>query len=272
MLVAQTPPAAVPDWVAVQANVAYDRHTDTVLDVLQPKAPALDKRPGAIVIHGGLWTGGSKQDVFDSLCLPFLQKGFVVANVEYRRGSAAPAPAAIEDVLRAARWFRDNADRYRVDTRRIVVAGVSAGGYLALMVGLAPKSARLGPSTKVAAIINFYGASDVEDLLSGPNAQPFAAAWVPEQQGRNEMARRISPINHVHSDAPAILSIHGDGDPTVPYTQSAELTNALRVAGADAEMIPVQQGGHGNFTEERTRQIREAVFEFLERRDIPKRR
>jgi acetyl esterase/lipase len=97
---AQAPPAqppALPDWVSVESNIAYDQYKETVLDVLQPKAASKERRPGVIVIHGGGWTGGTKEAQAVPFCLRYLEKGFVCANVEYRLAKAALAPAAVTD-------------------------------------------------------------------------------------------------------------------------------------------------------------------------------
>ena len=260
-------PAALPDWVTIERNIPYDKYPETVLDILQPRTSAAGRRPGAMVIHGGGWTGGSKERVVTNFCLPYLEKGFVVANVEYRLAKSAPAPAAVSDVLNAAAWFRRNAGRYRVDPRRIVVTGGSAGGHLALMVGLATKQARLGPPAEVAAVINFYGITDVNDQLEGANMRKYAVTWVPEQAGRIELARRVSPLTYVRRKAPPVLTIHGDADETVPYEHGVQLTRALREAGADAEMISVPQGKHG-FAKEKLDELYPQIFEFLKRRKI----
>ena len=64
----------VPDWVSVESNISYSTHKETVLDILQSKrADASAKRIGVIVIHGGGWVGGKKENVFDRLCLPYLE-------------------------------------------------------------------------------------------------------------------------------------------------------------------------------------------------------
>ncbi len=258
----------VPDWVSVEANIPYDSHPETVLDILQSKkTTAVGRRPGVIVIHGGGWVNGTKESMVRNFCLPYLEKGFVVANVEYRLAKAAPAPAAVEDVLKAANWFRDNARRYNVDRDRIVVTGGSAGGHLALMVGMAPKSARLGKPAKVAAVVNFYGITDVGDQLEGPNMRKYAVTWVPEQEARLVLARRVSPASYVRKDLPAILTIHGDADETVPYEHGVNLTRELRDEGADAELIPIAGGKHG-FSQEQLAEIYPRIFAFLERRGI----
>src|SRR5262249_13059087 len=146
--------------------------------------------------------------------LKYAQRGFVVANVEYRLAAVATAPAAVTDVLKAAQWFHKNAGKYHVDTKRIVVTGDSAGGHLALMVEMTRRSAKLGPPAKVAAVVNFYGITDVGDQLDGPHMQKYAVTWLPEQDGRRELAKRVSPIAYVRKDLPPILTVHGDSDKT----------------------------------------------------------
>jgi dipeptidyl aminopeptidase/acylaminoacyl peptidase len=135
------------------------------------------------------------------------------------------------------------------------------------MVGLTPKSARLGPQTKVAAVVNFYGITDVEDQVDGPNMRKYAATWVPPSPERMDTARRVSPIEYVSKDAPAVLTIHGTADPTVPYEHGIRLTKGLRDAGADAEMISIPEGKHG-FPKEQLDKIYEQIFEFARRRKL----
>jgi acetyl esterase/lipase len=261
-------PATLPDGYLIEKNIAYDQHPETVLDIVQPKAPATGKRPGVIVIHGGGWVEGSK-DTMMKYVIPYLQQGFVVCNVEYRLAKSAKAPAAVTDVLNAAAWFEQNAKRYSVDPKRIVVTGGSAGGHLALMVGMTPKSAHLGPASHVAAVVNFYGIADVEDQLQGVNKRDYAVEWVPTGKDSWDVARRVSPVAYVRKDVPPILTIHGNSDDTVPYEQGIELTRQLRQAGADAELIPVHDGEHG-FTDEQMNTIYPQIWEFLRKRGILK--
>ena len=244
-LLAQESKVAIPDSVSVEANIPYGQYKETVLDVMQPKAPSAGKRPGVIVIHGGGWVGGTKEGHSQETCLRYVEKGFVCADVEYRLAKVATAPAAVTDVLDAAHWFESNAKKYQVDTKRIVVTGGSAGGHLSLMVGMTPKSAKIGPPARIAAVVNFYGITDVADQLGGPNMRDYAVTWVPEQTGRQELARRVSPMTYVRKGLPPILTIHGDADETVPYEHGVKLTKALRDAGADAELVSVPQGHHG---------------------------
>jgi acetyl esterase/lipase len=262
--------ASLPDWVSVEAGIPYDSQKETVLDMVRSKrAPASAKAPGVLWIHGGGWVGGSKDNAGGFL-LPLLEKGFVIANVEYRLAKSALAPAAVSDVLKAADWFRRNAAKYGVDPKRIIVGGDSAGGHLALMVGLTPRSAGLGPSGKVAAIINFYGITDVMDVLEGANQQNYALQWIPDSlPDRREIARRVSPQTWVNKGAPPVLSIHGSADSVVPYDHAITVTKMLRAEGNDAEMVSVPNGQHGDFLrDERHAGVWQSVFEFLAKRKL----
>lgn len=255
----------IPSDIRIHKNVHYDGHAQTVMDIYVPPNPA--PRPAMIVIHGGGWTGGTKESVVANWVLPYLEKGFVVANVEYRLAGVATAPAAVEDALKAADHFYDDAKKYGVDARRIAVTGASAGGHLALMVGMTPKAAKLGKPSKVRAVVNFCGITDVDDQLHGPNMREYAVKWVPEGPNRTELAKRVSPMTYVRKDVPPILTIHGDADATVPYEHGVKLTKALRDAGAKTEMISVPKGGHG-FPKPLLDELYPKIFAFLKANGI----
>jgi acetyl esterase/lipase len=253
-------PVRLPAGVTVLENVPYDSHPQTVMDIYKPAGAG--PRPAMIVIHGGGWTGGAKAGMVAAWVVRYLEKGFVVANVEYRLAAVAPAPAAVEDALKAANFFLDNAGKYGADPKRTAVTGGSAGGHLALMVGMTPKSAKLGKPVKVRAVINFYGITDVDDQLHGAHMRKYAVTWVPEGPDRTALARRVSPMTYVRKDVPPVLTLHGDADATVPYEHGVNLTRALKDAGAVAEMISVPKGIHG-FPKETQDQLYPRIFEFL---------
>jgi acetyl esterase/lipase len=251
----------------IQANIRYDQYPETVLDILQPRAPSLADRPGVIVIHGGGWVQGDKEGMLEEYCLPFVRRGMVVANIEYRLANSAPAPAAVNDVLKAAQWFQEHTAQYKVDRKRMIAAGNSAGGQLALMLAMAPASADLGPPTNIAAVVDFFGVADVADQIAGPNQRPYATAWIPEQPDRMELARRLSPITYARKGLPPVLALHGDHDPIVPYQQSAALVKALKNAGDDAELITVS-GGHHGFTPQEMEQLWPQIFQWLKKHKV----
>ena len=232
-------------------NVTYltASNVEAKLDLFVTRTP--DKpRPTLIFYHGGGWTGGTKEQR-DLGILPYLEMGMNVVNVEYRLARVAQAPAAVEDCRCALRFVIQHAKEYGVDVSRIVVAGDSAGGHLAMTTGMLPASAGLdrqcpGPDNlKVAAIVNWYGISDVNELLDGPNMRAYAVAWLGSAPDRDQIAKRVSPLTYVRAGLPPVLTIHGDADPTVPYTQSVRLHKALADAGIMNELMTMPGGRHG---------------------------
>jgi len=257
---------SLPGWIAIQRGIHYDRYAATVLDVFSPR-DATGAMPGVVVFHGGGWIHSGKETAYNSLCLPYLERGFVVANVEYRVASQATAPAAVTDALDATHWFFKHARHYRVDPRRIVVTGGSAGGHLALMVGMTSKSAHLGPVSPVAAVVDGYGITDALDLLSGPHRQSWAGDWIPSGPARVELARRVSPLSYVRRDLPPIFLAQGADDHTVPVEQSIRLHEALDLDGVPNQLVIVPNAKHG-FDREQWITVDEKIFAFLKNHGI----
>ena len=254
----------------VVPNMTYHtaNNRDSKVDLYLPRGTE-GPTPVLIYIHGGGWRGGSKEGNVLRL-LPWLEKGWAVVNVQYRLAAVSLAPAAVEDCLCALRWVIGNAEDYNIDTSRIVVTGNSAGGHLALTTGMIPASAGLdrecpGPETlSVAAVINWYGITDVGDLLDGPNMKTYAVTWMGSMSDRFEIAERVSPLTYVRAGLPPILTIHGDADPVVPHQHATRLHEALAAAGVSNELHVVPGGGHGGFDREETVAIFETIDRFLQ--------
>jgi acetyl esterase/lipase len=202
-----------------------------------------------------------------------------VVNVEYRLANVALAPAAVEDCRCALRWVYQNARQYGFETTRLVVAGGSAGGHLALMTGMLDPSAGFDNAAcgwwppgrhelKVAAIINIFGITDVADVLEGSNRQEWAVAWFGSLPGRVELAKRLSPLSYVRSGLPPILTIHGDLDTDVPYQHGVRLHEALDRAGIANDFVTIKGGKHGFWTREQNMRAQQAISTFLEKHQI----
>jgi acetyl esterase/lipase len=271
----------------VVSNITYRTASnwEAKLDLYQPRALKAPN-PTVIYFHGGGWTNGNKEGGAFSL-LPYLQMGWSVVNVEYRMTNVALAPAAVEDARCALRWVYRNAKQYNFDTTKIVTTGNSAGGHLALITGMLPMSAGFdntcpgdragnasnsGPTNtddlKVAAIVDWYGISDVNDVI-GANKRSWAVAWLGMLPNRDDLALQVSPLTYVRPGIPPIISIHGDADPTVPYTQKQALHAALDSVGLPHELVTIPGGKHGGFTDEETLRAYAAIRAFLAKHQLP---
>lgn len=264
--------------VRTVANLVYERSNgwEGKLDVYAQRTPPNSGPvPVVIFMHGGGWVQGTKEGSILQGVLPYVAMGYSVVNVEYRLANVSLAPAAIEDCRCALRWVVAHAKDYNFDPSRIVVAGASAGGHLALTTGMIPTSAGFDRSCqtkdepRVAAIVNFFGIADVADLLDGPNKPPFPESWpytvqwLGNQPNRAEIARAASPLTYVRAGVPPTISIHGDKDPLVPYAHSVRLQELLQKAGVAHEFVTIPGGGHGNFSTPEWQRAFAAIEKFL---------
>lgn len=258
----------------VVPNVTYlvANNYEAKLDVYK-RRDAAGPQPTLIWIHGGGWVAGTKESALMSL-MPWFEMGWNVVNVEYRLGRVSLAPAAVEDCLCALRWVAANAKQHDFDVTKLVVSGDSAGGHLALTTGMIPESAGFDrqcpgvPLPKVAAIVNWYGITDVADLLDGPNRRSYAVAWLGSMPDRAEVAKRVSPMQFIRPGLPPVLTIHGDADPTVPYQHGVQLDAALGKAGVPHQLLTIPGGKHGGFTPGERTTIYETIRGFLNKQGI----
>jgi acetyl esterase/lipase len=258
----------------VVPNITYltANNWDAKLDVYQSR-DAATPNPTLVYFHGGGWVGGSKEASALTF-LPFLDMGWNVVNVEYRLAKISLAPAAVQDALCALRWVYRNGKDYNVDTNRLVLMGNSAGGHLALTTGMIPASASLdslcpgNEELKVAAIINWYGITDVNELLAGPNVRNYAVGWLGGMPNREEIAKRVSPLTYVRAGLPPIISIQGDADPIVPYSQNVRLHQALDGAGVRNQFVTVPGGKHGGFSDADMAKAYAEIRGFLDKLNI----
>jgi acetyl esterase/lipase len=281
----------------IRPNIVYQKAggLDLKLDVITSGANT-GMKPVVIWFHGGGWVTGEKEgSLLESL--PFLARGMDFVDVDYRLASQAVAPAAVEDARCALHWVVWHAKEYGFDTSKIVVAGQSAGGHLALIAGMLNTAAGFdnacevpydswqldGPrDIRVAAILNFFGPIDLVEFLQPPGEKRNASAlpmprnmalrWfggLPDAQ-ELALAKRLSPLTYVGKDSPPVITLQGDKDPYVPYEQAVHLHQALDHAGARNQLVTVQGGGHGfsppfPWTPEQNLTVHEAIFDFLEK-------
>lgn len=270
------------DWSVTASGYTY--HPDVVYTRAQGEDLKLDvisidpvtvPRPTVLYIHGGGWVNGKKGST-TLAALPFLARGMDFINIDYRLADDSLAPAAVEDCRCALRWLYRHAKEYGFDTSKIVVAGESAGGHLALTTALLDFSDGFDNACppqegdvplKTAAVISYSGPTDVVDLLEGPHQQYFALMWFGSLANRMELARRLSPLASVRPGLPPIILAHGDKDPYVPYSQATRLHEALDRMGDINQLITVPGPTHG-WALERDLSVQNQVFEALERYGI----
>ena len=263
----------------VYPNVTYLTIGDTQLKMdIYRRRTATTPQPTIIYIHGGFWVAGNKEGAIMNI-LPWMEMGWNVVNVEYRLGPATLAPGAVEDCFCALRFVvqqaQSNGNAYNVDVNRIVVTGESAGGHLALALGILPEKENFDrecaantPLPKPAAVINWFGITDVPDVIDGPNRRAPAERWFGSMPNRLEVAKRVSPLTYVRPGLPPILTIHGDADPTVPYPEAVALHKALDQAKVPNQLVTVPGGKHGGFNNQERDRIYLTIRDFLAKNGV----
>ena len=243
--------------ITTEQNVVYGTvdGTSLTLDAYTPFDTS-QRHPAIILIHGGGWSGGDKK-FYEPMGRALAAKGFAAFSINYRllTQAANKYPAQLDDSQRAVRWIRANAAKYHVDPQRVGALGDSAGGYLVALLGLREtrdnSDANLAKySSKVQAVVDFYGPADFTIPPTDPSANILAIAIVTNFLGKKQadapdLYKASSPITYVDKQAAPFLIIHGTGDPLVSVDQSQRLQDALVKAGASSTLLLAYKYGHG---------------------------
>lgn len=236
--------------------------TSLQLDLYLPETA---KPAGLIIwVHGGAWRAGSRKGVD---LKGMVTRGWAVASVDYRLSTVARFPAQIHDIKAAIRYLRAHAADYNLPSSRFVIAGSSAGGHLAALVGVTNGLAALegtagdftGQSSAVQAIVDLYGASNLTTILKqstphGLNMRKPALDLLLGGQPDDvvELAKLASPVFQVEASDPPLFLAHGDQDPQMPINQSHELQGVYEKLGLPVVFKVMHGSAHGGpaFTDE----------------------
>jgi acetyl esterase/lipase len=266
--------------VTLKPNVAYGSLPDQILDLCTPSGLSTP-RPGIVLIHGGGFVGGDKRYQFDDqdtlfdVCMGLASQGFVVASINYRLAPASTWPSSLVDAQLAVRWLRTHASEIKLDPQRLCSAGLSAGAYLAVFLGVLQTihtgdqaSLLATQSPHVSCVVDFYGPVDLARLVKtapGPNQEVVQALLdhaTPESNPK--LYHDASPLFYVASQSAPTLIIHGTHDMTVPIEQSQSLQSALQQHDVPVEYI-TYAGEHslGGIDEQQIRGLWGQAVAFL---------
>jgi acetyl esterase/lipase len=169
-----------------------------------------------VFFHGGGWAYGTPSEFFTT-CERYAKMGLVTFSVDYRLSidngetpskTISPIECAM-DAKSAMRWVRENAEKLHIDINKIVAAGQSAGGHLALCTAM---------------IDDYNEKSDNLSISCSPNAVLLFSACVNAVEGwcdrllgdRRNKIWSISPFHNVRKGLPPMIEFHGTDDEQVP--------------------------------------------------------
>ena len=268
--------AAEIDSARVLRDIEYARAGELSLKLDLHLPIKIPLSPMIVWVHGGAWRSGSKKD------LPLgklVEVGYAMASVEYRLSTQARFPAQIHDLKAAIRFLRGHGNEWQLPTQKILIAGDSAGGHLAALVGVSNGHPDLEgdvgnertQSSAVQGIISFYGGANLNTLLqqSTPHGLEVRVPALHLLLGGQPadvpaLARLASPVFHVDPNDPPLLLLHGDQDPQMPINQSLELQGAYEQVNAPVQLEVVHGAAHGGaaFYDEKRLKV---VEQFLRR-------
>lgn len=227
-----------------------DGYRPMVLDLHVPTG--VEQPPVVVWVHGGGWREGDRRLVplqwgQQAMFQRLVDAGIAVATVDYRLVAESSLPGPVHDVVAAVRYLRTYAAELGVDAARLALWGESAGAHIASVAGLAAGHASpdewlvgsIGVGTEradVAAVVWWYG---IADLTVDPRL--VRELWpATSTEEREELARRLSPVNLVRADSPPLLIMHGDADSIAPVDQAYRFRDAAARVGArhEVEIVP----------------------------------
>ena len=201
--------------------------------------------PAVIVVHGGSWQSGDRNQLAD-LNRHLASRGYAVAAVGYRFAPRWPFPAAREDVQAALAYLKAHASELGIDPRRFVLLGRSAGGQLALLV------AYQASDPTIRGAIGFYAPTDLRYSYEHPgnplvlDSRAVLTAYLGGNPGQKpDLYAAASPLNFVGAGTPPTLLIHGGRDELVRPIHSERLAARLAQAGRPVFFLSLPWATHG---------------------------
>jgi len=198
----------------------------------------------------------------------------VAATINYRLAGEAPFPAALDDCRCAVRWLRAHAAEYRVDPDRVAAYGNSAGGHLALLLGMmtppAPPAGEPYPdeSSRVQAVISDSGPIDLVWQYEHNELRTVVEKFMggPPEGERLKAYKRASPSQYTGETIPPLLLIYGEADGQVNIRTADDFAAALGRAGhTGVSYFRLAGVDHCPHSLVRVDYLQPAVAEFLRR-------
>jgi acetyl esterase/lipase len=223
------------------ARVAYGSDTNQFIDLRLPKQKG--PHPAAICIHGGYWRARYDLEYLGHVCAALASRGIVTANLEYRRvGNVGGGwPGTFSDIRAAYQFVVQNAMRYDIDVKRVIVIGHSAGGQLSLC--LAAHEPGLKAAISLAGVVDLQRAYDLH--LSNDAVVEFLAGTPKEVP---DHYREADPMKLAIKARQWL--VHGMEDEVVPPELSREYAKSK--TKEDVKLVMIEKAGHFEIVDPRT--------------------
>jgi acetyl esterase/lipase len=202
-----------------------------------------EKRTTIVFIHGGCWMSAYTLDHATYAASALAAAGYVVWLPEYRRiGDIGGGwPGTFDDIDDAVNFVRVLAtDQPQVDANRVILAGHSAGGHLALWA-----ATRRRDSSRAIGVVALAGISDLASYAAQPGSCNASVPLLLDGGPTDvpDRYRATSPIERLPIGVPMHL-VHGARDPIVPVAMSTAFAAHARAAGDHVNVTTIDSAGH----------------------------
>lgn len=186
-----------------------------------------DPKPIMIFVPGGAWAIGKRSTCQGhALMSRMVDRGWLCLSIDYRTAPQHRWPAPINDVQEATFWAHDHAEEIGGDPSFIAIAGASAGGHLATLIGLTPGL--------VDAAVSIYGSYDWLDrsTLWRKIFMEYIERVVVGQSARehNGLFFSASPMHNINPWAAPMFMVHGTADALIHASEARKFYRALDAA------------------------------------------
>lgn len=229
-------------------DVSYGVDPLQKMDIYLPANRSITTTKVLILIHGGGWTQGDKNDFFTVIdTLKKRLPDYAIFNINYRLATfgANLFPTQELDVKAAVEFIYGNRSTYLVSDK-FVLLGASAGGHLSLLHAYKYQS-----PVKIKAVVDFFGPADMVDMYNNPGTYPpltIALLLSGTPTSNPAMYQQSSPLTYTNAQSCPTIILQGGLDPLVnATTQSLALKNKLTTASVVNEYVFYPTGGHGDW-------------------------
>jgi acetyl esterase len=239
-----------------QQKILYKQIDDTKLymEIYNPESMDSAKKYPVIVFYfGGGWSSGSTSQ-FEPHAKYFTQRGMVCVLVDYRvkeRQQTTPFES-LKDAKSSIRFLRENANKFHIDTSKIVASGGSAGGHLAAATAL---------------IDDYNESSDNKSTSCIPNALVLYNPVIdngPGGYGYNKIGeayKNFSPLHNIREGMPPAIIFLGTNDQIIPVETAKYFQKAMEKVKSQCVLKLYEGQGHGFFNYKNLENYKKTVFE-----------
>lgn len=240
-------PSTVPELILTDVAFATTS-TQQKMDVYLPANRNVASTYTVVMIHGGSWSGGDKNDFnTDIPNIRNLIGNYAIVNLNYRlaNGNSVLLQQQTDDITSAIDFITNKATEYGINTSKIALMGASAGAHLALL-----KSYRLNSDGRIKAVVDLFGPTDMAWMFNSHPAASLIQPVIVNVMGSTPTANATaytngSPINFVSATTPPTIIFHGTNDELVPISESVKLQAKLTLNGVSNQYVIYNGEAHG---------------------------